>query len=181
VKYSAAGSYITEISGTGGGWPSLWLPQFVSVDASNNVYFGSAPSSAIGKYNSSGSWLAGTSDTGSVGIVVDPSGNVWSSDSPGGYPQVNEYNSSLVATGTYFGSVLTNKGGIAFDPSGNFWVVDPSASKVYKFNGCGTQILSFGSSGNGNGQFNFTTGGYFGNPGAITVSGTPATPTCASR
>jgi sugar lactone lactonase YvrE len=149
LKYTAAGSYITGISGTGGGPPNLFEASSVATDASNNVYFAGYNSGNVQKYNSSGSFTASVA-LDPEGLLVDPTGNVWTMAACN---VVYGMNSSLVLSGTRFGS-FTCATGIALDSSGNFWVVDSYGNKVYEFDSSGTQLLSFGSSGSGNGQFN---------------------------
>jgi hypothetical protein len=150
VKYNAAGAYVTGISGVGGGPPNLFEVTAVAIDSLNNVYFSGYNGGAIQEYNSSGSYLNTTTHINPVGLFIDPSGNVWTIPSCN---SVGEYNSSLAATGTTFGS-FTCAGAIAQDSSGNFWVMDGAANTMYEFTRSGASVTSFGSTGSGNGNFN---------------------------
>jgi tripartite motif-containing protein 71 len=149
LKYNSSGTFLVGISGTGGGEPNLFEPSGVTVSSSNNVYFSGYNQGTVMEYNSSGSYITQSPVTNPTASVIDASGNVWVLWSAN---LLKEYNSALTTSGTSFGS-FTNATDVVIDSSGNFWIIDGGASKVYEYNSSGTQLLSFGSSGTGNGQF----------------------------
>jgi DNA-binding beta-propeller fold protein YncE len=53
-----------------------------------------------------------------------------------------------------YGQGFSEPSGVAVDASGNIYVVDSSSSYIQKFDASGKFLLQFGTSGNGDGQFN---------------------------
>lgn len=86
-------------------------------------------------------------------IAIDSKGNTWVADSA--HSRVQEFNASGEFV-TQFGAGEGFIYGIDLDSEGNIWVVKFSTVSKYKANG--ELILSFGSSGTGNGQFKLAQG-----------------------
>lgn len=113
---------------------------------------------------------------GPAAVAIDSRGNIWVVDTWNN--RVQEFNSTgtylgqLGCTGTWACGYGSANGqfhypeDIAFDASGNIWVTDMANNRVEEFNSSGTFVLaigagyngvggSIGSSGSGNGQFNW--------------------------
>jgi virginiamycin B lyase len=90
------------------------------------------------------------------GIAVDPSGNVWISDSIANRVQKfnskGEYQCQIGTKGTGDGQFI-NPHGIAADASGNVWVADAGNRRMQKIGPACEYLSKFGSSGTGDGQF----------------------------
>jgi hypothetical protein len=90
------------------------------------------------------------------GVAVDPSGNIFVSDTR--HDHIVEFNSKREYV-RQFGSVGSGNGqfntigGIAINGSGDVYVSDPGNDRVQEFNDEGTFLRAFGSYGSGNGQF----------------------------
>jgi len=65
---------------------------------------------------------------------------------------------------------IVNSNGVTIDSNGNILVCDPSNHKILKFNSEGGFISTFGSKGNGSGQFNVPYGITVNSKGNIIVS-----------
>jgi YD repeat-containing protein len=89
-------------------------------------------------------------------VKVDPSGNVWVSDTESN--RVEEFSSTGEFI-TTFGSAGTGNGqfksphGLAADSSGHVWVVDFGNNRIEEFSSTGGFLRSVGTSGTGAGQF----------------------------
>ncbi len=89
--------------------------------------------SSVQTFDTSGTPGPSWSSTGSAGIAVDGSGNVWVSRSTG---VVTEYDSSGSVLQTVGATYLTSPQGIAI-ASGKLFVADPGASKIFRFSTAG--------------------------------------------
>jgi sugar lactone lactonase YvrE len=118
----------------------------VTLDSSGNIYTGN--STAVRKYNTSGTQTLTFATTSSAGIAVDTSGNIYTVDNAANL--VRKYNSAGTA-----GITISTTGlplGVTVDASGNIYTNDNTNGLIRKFNAAGTQTLSFsmvGGQGNG--------------------------------
>ena len=118
-----------------------------------------------------------------VGIAVDPSNNIYIGDGSGGSPgnyRIQVFNSSgsfisQEGTSSTAGGVLLTPVGLTVDSSGNTYVAEQANNRIQEFNSSGNFVKTFGwgvasstvafqtctvgcragTSGSGNGQFNF--------------------------
>jgi sugar lactone lactonase YvrE len=97
------------------------------------------------------------------GVAIDSEGNAWVADTA--HSRVQEFNSAGEFVSQF--GVENEPNGIALDAAGHIWVV--SNQKVREFKTNGELILSFGSSGTGNGQFGSAQGIAIGPSGNVWV------------
>jgi sugar lactone lactonase YvrE len=170
-EFNNSGTYQFQFGySAGSGGPFDW-PFGIAFDASGNIWVvnnnpGSPPPPyAVLKFNTSGTLLSefGSYNTGSAqlgqssNLAIDVNGNLWISEPTG--PNLQEFSSS----GTYLASVGTSypyraQYATAFDSSGNLWTLGQpgGVNEVQEFSSSGALLNHFGSTGSGNGQFNFT-------------------------
>jgi DNA-binding beta-propeller fold protein YncE len=144
--------------------PGGFLPFFVALDSSNNVYVADRGNDRVEKFDRDGNYLTQWGSFGTnngqfeapFGIAVDSSNNVYVADA-GNY-RIEKFTSS----GTYlaqWGSLGGNNGqfdyafGIAVDGSNNVYVADGVNCRIEKFTSSGTYLAQWGSFGTNNGQF----------------------------
>ncbi len=151
-KFNSSGSFLMGIgagyngvagsidsSGTGNG-QFAW-PLGISVDASSNIWVADSSNNRLQKFNSSGSFLMG------IGA---------------GY---NGVAGSIGSSGASNGQFIFPYGP-SIDINGNIWAADSGENRIQEFNSSGTFLRgvgagyngvagSIGSSGTGNGQFNY--------------------------
>ena len=151
--------------GTGGsGGGQFDHPSSIAVDPSGNVFVMDSYNYRVQKFTSAGTFLT---SWGSVGagdgqfsfggessIAVDASGNVFVADM--GNHRVQKFDNS--------GTFLTKWGGVSYpsgiavDAAGDVFVVDRNGAPVVrKFTATGTLIISWGTEGSGDGQFQSPT------------------------
>ena len=163
VEFNRSGMVLQSFSR-----PSFAEPTDMVVDSSGNLLV-TQNEGSLQKFSSSGT-LLGTiggpgSGTGQLnspwGVTLDPSGNIWVSDSWNN--RIVEFNSN----GNFlqqFGSLgsgntqLNGPGGLAVDSSGNVWVADSGNNRIEGFSSTGVYVTQFGALGTGNGQFNNPSG-----------------------
>jgi len=168
-------------------------PADVAVDSTGNVYVSDWNDCTIRKYNSSGSFLdifAGASDVpyltdsshfnGPYGIAVDSSGNIYLSTNRG--YRVLKLNASGTAQwtagaagvwgndNTHFGAFWEGPNNVAVDASGNVYVADTGNHRIQIYNGSGSYVVTLGSYGSGNYQFDMPDGVAIDSSGNIYVA-----------
>jgi DNA-binding beta-propeller fold protein YncE len=155
-KYSAAGNFLLQFGGIGGGANRFVYPSRVAVATDRTVYVADARGNTVSAHGPTGTELFSVSSAQTPnprGIGIDGAGRVYVSDSQLRRVQVFDRNLKFV---TSFGAGMLGGDlrGLAVDKA-NGWVyaVDAATGKVYKFTTGGQFLLSFGSEGTGNGQF----------------------------
>ncbi|MBX7152640.1 hypothetical protein K1X84_13445 [bacterium] len=107
------------------------------------------------KYTYVTQWgTAGISDgqfIGPFGVATDRSGNIYVSDWNNNRIQVFTSNGSFLRSMT---PGLNYPRGIVFDKNGHLYIADSGNSRIIKCDSLGNILLTFGSFGTGNGQFN---------------------------
>jgi DNA-binding beta-propeller fold protein YncE len=153
-------TYLFEIDSSAA--PGGFEPNFVALDASNNVYVTDGLNRRVVKFSGSGTYLTQWGSLGSgngqfsepEGIAVDSSNNVYVTDAwYGNYDHRVEKFSSNGTYLTQWGSYGTNNGqfenpkGIAVDSGNNVYVADYNNSRIEKFNSSGTYLTQWGIGG----------------------------------
>ena len=169
-KFTSTGTFLMKFGSAGTGNGKFQAPHGLAFDSSGNVYVGDLDNDRVQVFNSSGTFLriigtsGGTANgnlDGPIGVAVDSNNNVYVVDNN---QRLQKFNSS----GTYVAKVgyLANTNSSAtgafntpldvqmFPPNGNFYVVDSGNHRVQKFNSSRVFVLSIGSFGSGNSQFN---------------------------
>jgi phospholipase C len=98
---------------------------------------------------------------GPYGVAVDPSGNVWASNT--GQGTIAEFTGSGRLVRQIGGGLLDRPEGIAVDSSGDIWVAEEGSDSVAELAASGRLLASFGTAGSGNGELD--------GPDAVSVSG----------
>jgi len=141
--------------------PSGFLPNFLALDGSNNLYVSSYINgypSGIEKFSSSGAYLTnwGLQYDELWGIAVDSSNNVYVVDND------NYCIEKFSSSGTYltqFGTGASGPdqhsfpAGIAVDSSNHIYVADGYNNSIENFTTSLTYLGQWGGTGSGNGQF----------------------------
>ncbi len=139
----------TNQTGTGTG-ASIWSPQSLVIDESDNIYVGNYISSRIVKITPQGvvSAFFGTSIDRPNDMVIDKDGNLYVGDqhrirkiSPQGVSTIVAGSSSGSADGTGLTAQFKNIGGIALDPLGNLFIADEN-HLIRKLNTTSDYLLS---------------------------------------
>ena len=149
----------------------------IAADTSGNVYVYDTYSDMVKKYTGTGTFLGTVgprmAGPGLVVLAASPDGGVYiASTSPPtpGYT-ITKYDGAGTALQTIpvgSGSGLGQAGQISafgVDGDGNLYILDPASSRVEKFVANGSYWTQWGSSGDGDGQFDF-----FKNPGQLAVA-----------
>lgn len=150
---TAAGTTM-NYSGDGGpaNQATIWDPQSVAFDAAGNLYIADTGNSAIRKVDAATgviSTIAGTSFPGNSGdggpavkaqlnlpsgVVVDPSGTLYFSDSAPPVIRKVVLSTGIISTvpGVFSAVRNSNPRGIALDGAGNLYVADRGSHKILK-------------------------------------------------
>jgi len=159
-KFNADGDFVSS-------FPTPWGTLGNQVDSSGNIYVAAHfPPTRVLKYNP-----YGTLDTwwGCSGnpwdVALDSEGNVYVTNSWG--KTVSKFTSSGDLLKSWWVGVLTYD--IAIDSNDNVLVSAANNDRVYKFTSDGTLIMTLGTSGTGDGQFNSPVGLAFDQAGNLYV------------
>jgi len=169
VTFSPSGIFLRQVSIP---YLSSWfclIPPSAPTD-SPSYYMGDFPAppesnwpvtamSVIHKVNVAGAFLSEFSmphpHSMITACVADEVGNLYLADDLGGIHKINEIGADLLSIG---GGPETGRflfpDPTAIDAHGDIYVLDMMNYRIQKFNGNGTFLLTFGSSGDGEGQFN---------------------------
>jgi len=177
-KFTSTGTFLMTFGSGGTGNGQFRTPTGLGFDSSGNVYVGDYQNDRVQVFNSSGTFLRiiGTSGggvnysnrhangdlDGPMGVAVDTNNNVYVVEN------INQRVQKFNSYGTYVAKVgfLTNINSSAtgafntpldvqmFPSNGNFYVVESANHRVQKFNSSRVFVLSFGSLGSENSQFN---------------------------
>jgi hypothetical protein len=133
--YTVSNSYLGL-----GGYSGFSGAVNIAIDVNGNAW--AISSSALGKFNNSGTLLSPSGGYTGLGlnsptsIAMDASSNAWIGNGPDA--NVVKVSSSGTLSGTYTGSGLSNPGPVAIDASGNAWVADLSSGAIVKLSPTGT-------------------------------------------
>ncbi|MBV6341200.1 SMP-30/gluconolactonase/LRE family protein [Candidatus Magnetobacterium casense] len=156
-------------------FPALKQPWYfnysegIAVDGKNNIYIADTKSHRILKYTSDGQFMTGIGSKGSelghfdnpIGVAVDKDGNIYVTDT------FNKRIQKMAVDGTITellkkygcgGSEIDRISGIAVDEDGYIYVVDTKRHRIDKFNPKGECLFSWGTEGDGSGQFKYPYG-----------------------
>lgn len=115
-------------------------------DSVGNVYIATNDTSAIIKYNSSGTNLgtfATAAAAGVFGLAFDTNGNLYAGSIQNN--TIEKFNSAGVSQGIFASSNLTNPRGLAVDSGGNVYAANLGSTTVSKFSAAGTFLGAFGT------------------------------------
>jgi DNA-binding beta-propeller fold protein YncE len=150
----------------GAGKGELDSPTGIAVDSNGNVLVSDTNNGRIEKFSPTGAFLStiGMKGTGHGqlgepnGLAIDRAGNIYIAE-VGSNHRVQK----LARDGTYIAEWKGPAPGfygprrIAIGPDDSVYVVDQGHTRIVKFNPDGQVLASWGSSGNGDGQFNDPT------------------------
>jgi sugar lactone lactonase YvrE len=165
-KFTSTGRYLTQWGTFGPDKGKFYDPYGVAVAPSGRVYVTDYLKNQVEVFTNTGSFITqwGSNDTepgtaagffdSPTGIAIDAAGNVYVADYHN--DRVQEFDGA----GNYLswfsvGHELTGPVGVAVSPSGNVYVTYPSEDRVLEY---GSSFTTWGSSGSGRGQFNWTQG-----------------------
>lgn len=153
----------------------LSLPEGIIVDSTGYIYVADSSHNKIQKYAPDGTWMKswGSFGTGNEqfnypqGLALDTSGNIYVADTYN--HRIQKFTSEgiwLHAWGTYGqgDGQFDRPQGIVVDTNGDIYVTEegawqePSGHRIQKFNQSGQFLLTWGSLGTGNGQFDDPVG-----------------------
>jgi DNA-binding beta-propeller fold protein YncE len=176
-KFSSTGAYLTQWGSAGAGNGQFSSPSGVAVDAAGNVYVADVENSRIQKFNAAGVYVTqwGTLGSGdgqlkrAAGVAADAVGNIYVADNDNHRIQMFSATGAFITKWGSGGSAngqFVNPEGIAVDAAGNVYVADYNNNRIQKFSGAGVAaqeapgvfLLKWGSSGTGNGQFQYPVG-----------------------
>ncbi len=147
--FDIAGNYVahygTGVAGDGGA--EFNLPDGVTADDDGNVYVADTGNNRIVKISPAMEHIATVTNTSARNHIAFKDGILYSSAIGG---NIVKYTPALVPLETF--SVGFNPNGIAVDVGGNVYLTRGNGL-VYKFSPTGTQLMTFGGLGTGDGQF----------------------------
>ena len=159
----------------GSGDGQISAPAEVAFDASRNVYVLDRGNSRIQKLAADGTYLAqwgGNTVHNASGIAIGNDGRVYVSLVNNGLyaNRIDRYEADLTGR-TQFATVPFNPRGIAVDPTtGHLWLAGGTSDTLREYLPDGTLATTFGSAGNGPGQFDNPADVAFENDGTMYVS-----------
>ena len=160
-KFNSAGTYITGWGVQGFANGQLNVPIGIAVESGRNVYVVENGNKRVQKFSSNGEYITrwGTQGTGNgqfncpTAIAVSANGNVYVTDDVNG--NIQRFNS----TGSYITSwTIAEPTGVTVDMYGDVYVSDAGTDTIQKYSPLGELIASWGSSGTGNGEFDYPCG-----------------------
>jgi prepilin-type N-terminal cleavage/methylation domain-containing protein len=165
-KYSSTGGSpaLTLGSGTSGSANTQFTnPLGMAIDSGGNIWVADQSNNRVQEFSGGGTYLKTLSGSagpllngcanplnGPMGIAIDSIRNIWVTN--GGCDVITKYGSGGInPTGYISGSGIVSYQ--VSDPSGNIWGANLGTNSIEKFSSSGVLQSSYGSSGNGNGQF----------------------------
>jgi tripartite motif-containing protein 71 len=176
-KYDSNGTIVTSWSETGSESGQLDDAHGMAVDPSDNIYVVDTNNFRVQKFSDEGELITTVGSEGSGDgqflhphdVAVDKtSGNIYVGDYH--IPNIQKFDSSGkfilkwgsegLENGQFRVQELNSEGpeGIGVDPSGNVFVADSGNKRVQKFDSSGKFIKSWGSLGDGEGNFRYPSG-----------------------
>jgi len=137
---------------------NLSAPVAVALDAYENLYVTDVVNNQLIIYDRNGSYLRTLQGLNKpICVAVDSAGRIFIGNK--GRQNVEVYDSDLnflMKLGAGDGEFI-HPNAIAIESTGTIYVTDGKADKIMVYNPDGSYSFSFGSTGNGNGQFHFPT------------------------
>ena len=137
--------------GHGSGKGQFDNPHGIAVDNQSNIFVADTGNGRIEKFSPNGSFVTSIAATDPNGVAVDRAGNIYIAEIDSKH-QVQKLrpNGTLIAT---WAPGLYGPRKIAIGPDDSIYVVDSGRSRIVKFSPDGQVLASWGSEGNGDGQF----------------------------
>jgi len=156
TELSSSGSPISPSTGyTGGG---LSGPSAVAIDASGNVWVANESDSTVTELSASGSPISPSTgytggglngpigpNSGSNGLAIDSTGNVWVANENTSTVTELHYSGSPAIGSPFSGGGLNGPAQIAIDPFGNLWM--PNCGTCSALGNTGNSVTELGPSG----------------------------------
>ena len=136
----------------------LSAPTAVAIDANERIYVTESSKGELHVYSQNGEYietLVGLDRP--VSVAVDADGRIFIGNKDAGNVEVYDFNLNLFFTLGYGDGEFVQPGSIAILGE-KIFVADSGADTVKRYHTDGTYDLSIGSTGSGNGEFNFPTG-----------------------
>jgi streptogramin lyase len=147
IEIASTGAYVRTATSS-----YLNAPVDVAADARNNIWEVnflpvSGPGYLLNEFNSSGAILAeltgGSTVNAPYALAIDPTGNVWTSNSGTGTLTVYNKSAAQVSPAAgYTDNALQGNAGIAFDSTGNAWVLGQGGPELSGFSAAGASLAS---------------------------------------
>ena len=189
-KFNESGGFIRSVGTIGSGPEQLRQPDGIAIASGGNVFVTDWEDNKVAEYGEGGKFVREFGSRGSepgqlqqpTGIAIDSRGDVWVADQNNGrieeFSQAGEYLGRFGAKGSGAGQFeLSYPTGIATDAKGDIWITDAGDNRVEKWIASGyvaeptpTLLRSFGSTGTGNGQFQWAVGAATDGKGNLWVS-----------
>ena len=160
-KFNSAGVYVSQFGATGSGDGEFNQPFGLDIDKQGNIYVADSGNNRVQKFSSAGVYQAqfGTAGSGNgefnnpVAVEVSILDIIYVSDQNNN--RVNSYTSS----GDYLGSISVNfPTGLTSNEQGIVMVASGGDNNIKLLDPQGNELIQFGSSGSGDGEFNFPSG-----------------------
>jgi hypothetical protein len=169
-EFTGVGSYVRQWGSLGRGYGELAWPSSIAVDAVGNVYICDAGNARIQAFSADGISLGCWGSYGGIegamipspgGIAFDGKGSLVVAD--GGNNRVQVFaveTASLTLKATLDAPAIAAycPTDAAVDGARNVYVLDSDNARVLKYDEAGHLVLSWGTVGNGDGQFNAPRG-----------------------
>ena len=162
VVFNSSGNLIGNFSSQ-----IVYSPGYPAMDSSNNIYVPSSNTGTIAEFSDTGSYLIsfGSASSGAgvcqledpVAVAINSSGDIFVAQTSGGSAgtgNIVEFNSSF---GCMTAFSVSSPVDLAISTAGNLYI-DSLNNQVLEYNSSNSLIASWGTTGNGNGQFNFPAG-----------------------
>lgn len=175
AEFGEGGTFIRQFGSKGTEAGALEGPTGIAIDSAGNVWVGDERNERVEEFNQGGEYLRsfGTAGSGAGqfslgypdGIATDGKGDIWVADSKNN--RVEKWVSGNYAAGsapTFTAAFATKASptgrptGIAIDAKGSLWTTDFANDTLQKYSPQGEFLASYGSQGQGAGQFYFPIG-----------------------
>ncbi len=165
-KFDSSGNFITSWGNTGACCVTqsftgqFVAPEDIAIDSDGHLLVVESSNARVQKFSADGAFISTFGSSGSTNgkfnspnaIARDPSGDyIYVLDGSFSGARVQKLTKDGAFVSSFTGGFV-NPSGLTTDIDGNIYVADTGNNKIKKFSSAGTPLLTFGSSGSGNGQ-----------------------------